>query len=282
MSPPQHATIRNRLLQRLSADDFARLQPHLRPMPTTLRQSLIHPNEPVTELYFPETGYVSVMADVAGNRIEVGMTGREGLVGAPQVLLDGGWASYHEFVQGPGMVLAIGRAPFSAAVADSPTLRRLLLRYLHTTLTQARQIAYANAAYTLDVRLARWLLMGHDRVDGDEIPITHEFLALMLGVQRPGATLGGADAGGQPPHQGPARAHPRAGPGRARRPGRRRLRHHGSRVRAPHRGGLRPCRITTSTCVTARGRRVWPSTPRARTGRISPPCGRAPWRSPTT
>ncbi|KQP83068.1 Crp/Fnr family transcriptional regulator [Methylobacterium sp. Leaf117] len=189
MSPPQHATIRNRLLQRLSADDFARLQPHLRPMPTTLRQSLIHPNEPVTELYFPETGYVSVMADVAGNRIEVGMTGREGLVGAPQVLLDGGWASYHEFVQGPGMVLAIARAPFSAAVADSPTLRRLLLRYLHTALTQARQIAYANAAYTLDVRLARWLLMGHDRVDGDEIPITHEFLALMLGVQRPGATL---------------------------------------------------------------------------------------------
>ena len=64
-----------------------------------------------------------------------------------------------------------------------------MLRYVQTKLIQARQTAFVNAAYTMDVRLARWLLMCHDRLEGDEIPITHEFIAMMLGVQRSGATI---------------------------------------------------------------------------------------------
>jgi CRP-like cAMP-binding protein len=189
MSQPQQASVRNRLLKALSAGDFARLQPHLQRRATELRQTLIRPQEPVTQLFFPEIGYVSVTADVAGNRVEVGLTGCEGLVGASPVLLGSDRAPYHEFVQSPGEVLAIDTAAFCAAVDESPTLRRLMLRYLQTTMVQVRQTAYANAAYTMDVRLARWLLMCHDRVDGDEITITHDFIALMLGVQRSGATL---------------------------------------------------------------------------------------------
>jgi len=189
LSSIQQSTVRNRLLQRLSGEDFALLQPHLRTLQTELRQTLIHPHEPVTHLLFPEVGYASITSDVAGNRVEVGMIGREGLVGASPVLLDSGTTPYHEFVQSPGEMLAIEVAPFCAAVDESATLRKLMLRYLHTKLIQARQTAYANAAFTMDVRLARWILMCHDRVEGDEIVITHDFIALMLGVQRSGATL---------------------------------------------------------------------------------------------
>jgi CRP-like cAMP-binding protein len=189
MSRPQHSTVRNRLLKALSADDFRLLRPHLQLIPTELRQTLIRPHQPVTQLLFPEVGYASVITENSDGRVEVGITGREGLVGASIVLLDSTTAPYHEFVQCPGEMLAIDTASFSAAVDHSPTLRKLMLRYVQTTLIQARQAAYTNAAYNMDVRLARWLLLCHDRVEGDEIPITHEFIAIMLGVRRSGATL---------------------------------------------------------------------------------------------
>ena len=189
MSQPQQSTVRNRLLKVLSADDFALLQPHLQPMATKLRQTLITPYEPVTQVFFPEVGYTSIVAEGSGGRVEVGLVGREGLVGASPVLLDSGTTPFHEFIQYPGEVLAIDAVSFCAAVDHSPTLRKLMLRYIQTKLVQARHTAYMNGAYNMDVRLARWLLMCHDRLDGDEIEVTHEFIAMMLGVQRSGATL---------------------------------------------------------------------------------------------
>lgn len=92
VSSPQQASTRNRLLKRLSAFDFALLQSHLLPMRTELRQTLITPHEPVTQLFFPESGYASVTADHTDGRIEVGLIGREGLVGASPVLLGVGTA----------------------------------------------------------------------------------------------------------------------------------------------------------------------------------------------
>jgi CRP-like cAMP-binding protein len=189
MSQPQQSAISNRLLKRLSGDDFALLQPHLRTLRTEIRQTLIYPHEPVTHVLFPESGYVSVVGENSGGRVEVGMIGREGLVGATAVLLDSDTTPYRQFVQCPGEMLVIEVAAFRAAVGQSQTLHTLLLRYIQTKLVQARQTAFVNAAYTMDVRLARWLLMCHDRADGDEIPVTHEFIALMLGVQRSGATI---------------------------------------------------------------------------------------------
>ena len=189
MSQPQQSTLRNRLLKALSRDDFTHLQPHLQPMQTEMRQTLIRPHEPVTQLFFPEVGYASIVAEAAADRIEVGMIGREGLIGASPVLLDGGTTPFHEFVQCPGEVLAIDATAFCGAVDHSPSLRRLMLRYIQTKLIQSRQIAFVNGAYNMEVRLARWLLMCHDRLDGDEVPITHEFIGMMLGVQRSGATV---------------------------------------------------------------------------------------------
>lgn len=189
MSQVHQLAVRNRLLQRLSGADFALLQPHLRLQQTPLRQTLLRPNEPVTQVFFPEAGFISIVADVTSDRVEVGMVGREGLVGAAPVLLDSGTTPYHAFVQCPGEALAIDANSFCEAIDQSPTLRKLMLRYIQTKLVQARQTAYVNAAYTLEVRLARWFLMCHDRLEGDEIPITHEFVAMMLGVRRSGATM---------------------------------------------------------------------------------------------
>ncbi|MHC2020240.1 Crp/Fnr family transcriptional regulator [Methylobacterium sp. CM6247] len=189
MSQPQQSVVQNLLLKRLSPDDFALLQPNFQPLRTTLHQTLIWPHDSVTHLLFPESGYVSIIGENAGGKIEVGMIGREGLVGASVVLHDAGTTPYQEFVQCPGEMLVIEAGAFCCAVDHSPTLRRLMLRYVQTKLIQARQIAFVNAAYHMDVRLARWLLMCHDRADSDEIPVTHEFIALMLGVQRAGATI---------------------------------------------------------------------------------------------
>ena len=86
-------------------------------------------------------------------------------------------------------MLAIDTAAFCAAVDQSPSLRKLLLRYAQVQFVQAVQTAFVNATYQSEVRLARWLLMCHDRVDGDELVMTHEFVSLMLGVQRSSATL---------------------------------------------------------------------------------------------
>lgn len=189
VSPPQQASVRNRLLGRLSHEDFALVGPYLQRVRTELRQTLITPHEPVTRLFFPEVGYASITVERAEGKIEVGLIGREGLVGASPILLDSGTTPHHEFVQCPGEMFAIDATAFTAAVDRSPTLRKLLLRYIQTKLVQARQAAYVNASHNMEARLARWILMCHDRSEGNEIPVTHEFIAMMLGVQRSGATI---------------------------------------------------------------------------------------------
>lgn len=186
---PRQGDLRNRLLRAMAPDDFARLQPHLEPMAATLRQSLILPHQPVRQLYFPEDGFVSVVTGSAVGRVEIGIIGREGLVGATPILLESDRTPNHAFVQKAGQLLAIDAALLNRAVAQSVSLRTLLLRYVQVQIIHLGKAAHANATYTMEVRLAGWLLMCHDRVDGDEIAITHEFLALMLGVQRTGATL---------------------------------------------------------------------------------------------
>jgi CRP-like cAMP-binding protein len=190
MSQPQQSSVRNRLLKALSPADFARLQPHLQPMATELRQTLIAPNEPVTQLFFPEIGYASVTTGGSGGgKVEVGMIGREGLVGATPLLLGSDRTPHHIFIQAPGEVLCIDAKALCAAIAQSASLHKLLLRFLQVQLIQTAQTAFINATYTLEVRLARWLLMSQDRWEGDELPMTHDFIAMMLGAQRSSTTL---------------------------------------------------------------------------------------------
>ena len=190
MSQPQQSNIRNRLLKFLSEDDFALLQPHLEPIETALRQTLIACNEPIKQMFFPETGYASLATHGSeGGRVEAGIIGREGVVGAMPVLLGSDRTPHQFFVQSPGEMFAIDTGALCAAVDQSPSLRKLLLCYTQVQFTQASQTAFVNATFKIETRLARWLLMCHDRVDGDELVMTHDFVALMLGVQRSSATL---------------------------------------------------------------------------------------------
>ena len=189
MSQPQQSSVRNRLLKALSPDDFDLLQPHLEPITTALRQSLIAANAPVKQLFFPEIGFSSITTQGSEGRVETGLIGREGLVGAWPILLGSDRTPHDHFVQGAGEMLSIDTEALCAAISRSASLHKLLLRFIQVQLTQTSQTAYVNATQTIDVRLARWLLMCHDRIDGDDLRITHDFLSLMLGTQRSSTTL---------------------------------------------------------------------------------------------
>ncbi|WP_053080630.1 Crp/Fnr family transcriptional regulator, partial [Methylobacterium variabile] len=156
MSLPQQATTRNLLLRALSPDDFAQLQPHLEPMTSQLREELIEAGEPIRELYFPETGFASVVVGGMAQRIEVGLIGREGLVGAAPLLLGTDSTPQQSFVQMAGELLRIDAAALRAAALESASLRTLLLRYIHTQMIQTSLTVYAHASLNLEGRLARW------------------------------------------------------------------------------------------------------------------------------
>ncbi|WP_267360046.1 MULTISPECIES: Crp/Fnr family transcriptional regulator [unclassified Methylobacterium] len=189
MSQARHDGVRNRLLKALTAADFAHLQPHLLLAELPLGEVLITPDQPVEHLYFLESGISSITAAGSNGRVEVGIIGREGLAGAVPVLLGSDRVPHDQFMQLAGIGWRIPAAAMSEACAASPSLQRLLLRYVQTEMVQVRQTAYVNATYTIETRLARWLLMCLDRADGNELPIKHEFLSMMLGVQRSGVTL---------------------------------------------------------------------------------------------
>lgn len=189
MDKIQQSSVRNRLLKAMSVEDFARLQTHLEPMDLPAGHSLSKPNVRTHHFYFMEAGVASITVEGANGRVEVGIIGREGVVGATPVLLGTDRAPYDHFVQIPGSALRIRADVVSAAAEESPSLRKLLLRYIMTEMVQVRQTAFINATHEIEVRLARWLLMCHDRTDGDELQLKHEFLSMMLGVRRSGVTL---------------------------------------------------------------------------------------------
>lgn len=189
MAHVEQSAVRNRLLKAMTVTDFARLQPHLELVDLQSGQTLTNPNAPTENFHFMETGVASITSGGAGGRVEVGIIGREGVVGATPVLLGADRVPYDHFIQVPGTGLRIEAQIVSAAVDESPSLRKLLLRYILTEMIQTRQTAFVNANYEIEARLARWLLMCHDRVDGDELLLKHEFLSMMLGVRRAGVSL---------------------------------------------------------------------------------------------
>lgn len=183
----QQASVRNRLLAALPPEDFGGLQPHLEPVSLELRHVLLEANAPMKHAYFLEHGIISALADTSQGRIEVGLIGREGMVGVPVVL--GADRSPHTFlVQAPGTALRIRGADLRTAMRTSASLRAPLMLYVHALLIQTAETAYANAGFTIEARLARWVLMTDDRLEGGDLPLTHEFLSMMLGVRRPGVT----------------------------------------------------------------------------------------------
>src|SRR5918997_3520724 len=187
MSAPPQSSLRNQLLATLPAEDFAALQPHLEPVQLELWQVLFEPNQPIAHVYFPESGYTSITTSTNGSKIEVGLIGREGMVGVP-IALGVRASPFEYFIQHAGDGLRMASHHLEEAIDERPSLHRVLLRYAQAINVQTSGTAFANAEHTVETRLARWLLMCHDRVDGDDIAITHEFLSIMLGVRRAGVT----------------------------------------------------------------------------------------------
>jgi CRP-like cAMP-binding protein len=178
----------NRLLLSLSSPDFDLLAPHLEAVTLRLRKMLEKPDKRIEDVYFPETGFASVVAiQRGGKEVEVGLIGREGMTGLPIVL--GNHRSPHAtYMQAPGKGHSISASELRQAMQASVSLRDSLLKFVQAFGVQTTHTAICNARSKLDVRLARWLLMAQDRIQDDILPLTHEFISLMLAVRRPGVT----------------------------------------------------------------------------------------------
>ena len=180
---------RNRLLAVLSHADRDLLTPALETIELDARQVLEAPSDPISHVYFVESGLVSVVGTtVPDHRIEVGMVGYEGMTGLCIVLGDDRSAN-ETVVQSSGSAMRVNTKTLREMMGESRSLTTTLLRYVNVFMVQGSQTALANGRGKLDERLARWLLMWHDRVLADELIITHEFLALLLGVRRQGVTV---------------------------------------------------------------------------------------------
>src|SRR5262245_31846935 len=160
-------------------------------MTLRFRQRLQSANRTVKAAYFPDSGIASVVAIATGSRsqAEVAVVGCEGMVGLP-IVLGAKRSPFEIFIQVEGHGHCIPAQDLTTAMEQSPALREALLLYSHVFTVQASYTALANAHGKIEERLARWLLMAQDRIAQDELLLTHEFLALMLGVRRAGVTVG--------------------------------------------------------------------------------------------
>jgi CRP-like cAMP-binding protein len=183
----------NQLLSFLSTKDRSLLTPNLTRLPLILRQSLETANMPIENVYFPEDGIASVVGDSESiGEIEIGIIGKEGMTGL-MVVLGSDRSPYTTFVQVAGSALVLSAKKLRYAMKQSPTLRDVLLQSVQVFMIQTSQTALANASALVSQRLARWLLMVEDRLSSKSIPLTQEFLAIMLGVQRSAVSIAMAD-----------------------------------------------------------------------------------------
>ena len=181
--------LRNQLFAKMRAEDWDLIAPHLESITLKERQVVEVPGKPITHLYFIEIGVVSVVAVNAGDhRIEVGVIGNEGMTGVPLVMGDTR-AQHSAYMQIAGNGYRIPAVHFAEALKKSPSFAALMLKSAQGFMIQTAHTALANGRAKLEERLARWLLMAHDRMDTDAVPLTHEFLAVMLGVRRAGVTV---------------------------------------------------------------------------------------------
>ncbi len=179
----------NALIEGLPKRARAQLLALGEPFRLVLGEVLSQADQLTRHVLFPTSGFISLVAMLDGKPvIEVGLVGREGMLGA-QVALGAKTTPTHALVQGNGMAWRITAADFRAELVRSPALRRRIDLYLSVMLAQLTGSAACLRFHQIGPRLARWLLMSHDRADASRFHVTHEFLALMLGVRRVGVTL---------------------------------------------------------------------------------------------
>ena len=183
-----HPLSRNRLLASLPREELTALQPHMEQVSLSHGQSIILPYEPIPFIYFPLNSLLSLVTVMEnGSSVEAGAIGREGMAGLP-VLLDAEMTPMQTLTQIPGEAVRINAKIIKDAFDKGGTLRKVLHRYIHTTIIIGSQTAACNRLHHIEARLCRWLLMSSDGVDSEELFLTQDFLATMLGVRRAGVS----------------------------------------------------------------------------------------------
>ena len=179
----------NRLIATLPSKDRKRLLEQCDTVELAFGEILCEPDQPFRHVYFPITSFISLVAKVGDHPpLEMGLIGNEGMLGATLVLGIND-VPLRGLVQGAGTALRMAATPFRRELRDSPALLQSLNRYLYVLMAQLSQTSACTRFHEVEARLARWLLMTHDRAHGDQFHLTHKFLADMLGVRRSGVTI---------------------------------------------------------------------------------------------
>jgi len=174
----------NHLLQSLPAAEFEALSPHLEPVDMVREAVLVEAGAPLTHVYLPDSGVISLVVRLsAGQTVEVAMVGRDSIFGAAAAL-DGGISLTDAVVMLPGPASILEVARFRTVADRSAGFRTLLVRHAQALFAQAQQSAACNASHSVEARLSRWLLRTRDLCGSENLPLTQEFLAQMIGVQR--------------------------------------------------------------------------------------------------
>ena len=178
----------NRLPASLSPEAFDQLRPHLISVELKHGAVVTRPNERFERVYFPVSGFISVVVELSdGRMIETGMVGRDGVLGGGAAL-DDRLLLTTSLVQVPGRAWAIGIEHVRQLALADEKFRSVLVRHEQVLLAQAQQSAACNASHTVEARMCRWLLRMRDLV-GDDLPLTQDFIAQMMGVRRPSVSL---------------------------------------------------------------------------------------------
>jgi len=181
--------VENLILQSIPEQEFSLLRPYLEPAELPTRLTLHEPGEKIEFAYFLNQGLCSLVVLTSdGRSVEVAIVGKEGILGMPLVagLRHSPWRA---IMQIPGQGLRIASMTLGEFLAQTPELQALLNRYVLVRGLQVAQIAACNRLHEIEQRLARWLLMCQDSIESDLVPVTHDFLAQMLGTGRPSVSL---------------------------------------------------------------------------------------------
>jgi CRP-like cAMP-binding protein len=183
-----HQNRNNRILQLLSRAELRRLQPDLETVQLKIRDELFRADEPISHVYFPISGVMSLVVEVDEKPVEVSTIGNEGMVGVA-VFLGATRTTMRAFAQVPGDVYRMKTKAFRAHLERDGELDRVLRLYVQAFMTQITQNVLCNIRHSVEQRMCRWLLITHDRVGADEFPLTQDFLSQMLGVRRATVTV---------------------------------------------------------------------------------------------
>ena len=189
MSSTQLVSVSNRIISGLASKQRRQFLTHCETVELKFGEILSLPNDVLQFVYFPVTCFISLVARVSQHPpIEVALIGNEGALGA-SLVLGVNMTPVESVVQGAGSACRITATQFERELRASPDLSRLVSRYLYALMLQLSQSAVCTHFHAIEARLARWLLMTHDRAHADEFHLTHQFLADMLGVQRGAITI---------------------------------------------------------------------------------------------